>query len=100
MKWSRLAGPFENRPKIVRFLNVNKMADHLKTGPKKCPENDHSKTGQSGIWLFTVLSSISISTNYVQIVFYEKEMVQHVQLSINCRLGCFRKKIFELTASF
>jgi hypothetical protein len=26
----------------------------LKTGPKNCPENDHSKTGRSGIQTLTV----------------------------------------------
>jgi hypothetical protein len=31
------------------------IPDHLKTRPKKSPEKDHSKTGWSGIGLFTVL---------------------------------------------
>ncbi len=33
----------------------NKMAAfyHSKTGHKKCPKNDHSKTGRSGIRMFT-----------------------------------------------
>jgi hypothetical protein len=30
------------------------IPDRSKTGPKKCPENDHLKTRQSGIWIMTV----------------------------------------------
>ncbi len=50
-KRSRLAK--EKSP--VRFSNGKKQnGGQLKTGPKFCSKNDHSKIGQSGIRLFTV----------------------------------------------
>jgi hypothetical protein len=44
------SGKFE---KPVWFLNRSK------TGHKKCPENDHSKTGRSGFRSFTVFPSFT-----------------------------------------
>ncbi len=38
----------------------NKTVDHLKTGHKLCPENDHLNTGQSGFQMMTVLSCTAI----------------------------------------
>jgi hypothetical protein len=32
--------------------------DHLITGPKKCPKNDHLNTGLSGLRMFTVYTLI------------------------------------------
>jgi hypothetical protein len=44
-------------------LNVNKMVDRSKTGPENCPENDHWKTGRSGIRSFTVTDKF-LSTKF------------------------------------
>jgi hypothetical protein len=45
-------GPFENR--ICMVDPDIQIQDRSKTGPKKCPENDHLKTGRSGIRIMTV----------------------------------------------
>jgi hypothetical protein len=41
---------------FVRFSNgFNKIAAKaIRKSDLKCPKNDHSNTGQSGIWWFTV----------------------------------------------
>jgi hypothetical protein len=46
IKPSRLA-PFQNRTNLVK--PGIRITDRSKTGPKKCPQNDHLKTGRSGI---------------------------------------------------
>jgi hypothetical protein len=46
--------PFESRTQIRLSNGQNKMADHLKAGPKKCPRDGHSKAGQSGFRMYTV----------------------------------------------
>ncbi len=50
-KWSRLVGNSVFGP-VFEWLKQD--SDHLIIGPKKCPENDHSQTRQSGIRSFTV----------------------------------------------
>jgi hypothetical protein len=49
----------QSRPEVkklsVWFFNGQAFCYHLKTGPKKYPENDHGKTGRSGFELLTVL---------------------------------------------
>jgi hypothetical protein len=50
-KWSRLAkisGPDMYIGPDIRY------PDHLKTGHKLCPRNDHSNTGRLGIRMLTV----------------------------------------------
>jgi hypothetical protein len=53
-------------------LNAKWPPKHLKTGLKKRPENDHSKTGRSGFWIFTVLSwqEIEQKREYVLPLFF------------------------------
>jgi hypothetical protein len=49
LKWSRLVLTIPKPDKFVRFLNGRLFCFHLKTGPKKRPENYHSKTGQFSV---------------------------------------------------
>jgi hypothetical protein len=47
----------EVKKTLVRFSNGKKQnGGHLKTGPKNCPKNDRSKTGQPGFQMVTVFS--------------------------------------------
>jgi hypothetical protein len=52
----------------VQFSNGEKQnGGHLKTGPKFCPKNDHSKTGWSGNRFITVskkANQLLISLSY------------------------------------
>jgi hypothetical protein len=61
------------------------MADRSKTGLKKCPENDHSKTGWSGIRSFTVLVRILIYI--VNDPYYRKCILSWIGLSLEYLCG-------------
>jgi hypothetical protein len=40
---------------FVWFFKQNDCHSPSKTGHKLCPKNDHSKTGHSGFWMFSVI---------------------------------------------
>jgi hypothetical protein len=50
-KRSRLA---EEKSSVRISNGQNKMADHLKPGPKKCPRDGHLNAGSSGFRMYTV----------------------------------------------
>jgi hypothetical protein len=52
---------FENQTFLIASGQYCRTG-HLKTGHKKCPKNDHSNTGRSGIRWVTVQSSADIRT--------------------------------------